>query len=101
MNGRYDTQHNDIQHNDIQRNVTQHYDIQHNDTQQKGLIWSTQHKWHSAYSVLSAIMLNVVMLSAVKPSVVAPHKLPNFDFQCQSKFVLMELLWVKNIGQRR
>jgi hypothetical protein len=30
-----------------------HYDIQHKDTQnndtlQKGLIWGTQHKWHSA-----------------------------------------------------
>jgi hypothetical protein len=59
----YDIQHNDILHNDSQHNDIQHNDILHNDTQQDGLIWDTQHKhkWHSAYSVSSAIMLSVAI----------------------------------------
>ncbi len=47
----------DIQHNDVWNNDTQHYDIQYNDTQLKGVIYETQHKWHSLYMSLSIAIL--------------------------------------------
>ncbi len=52
---RHVIQHNDTQHCDIHHNDTEQkahsittLNIQHNYTQDKGLIWDTQHKWHSA-----------------------------------------------------
>ncbi len=43
-----DIQYNDIRHNDIQHNDIQHNDIQHSDTQNKGVVYDTEHNWHSA-----------------------------------------------------
>ncbi len=90
-NGHHDTQHKDTQHNEIQ----------HNDTQHKGHIRGTQHKRHSATTmlchlaechyaechILFIIMLNVIILSVIMLNVAAPpielvKKWSNFLLYC-------------------
>ncbi len=81
----------------IRRRDIEHNDTQHNDTQHKGLIWDTQHTWHSAYRALSKMALNlecwytecrdlfiIIMLSVVMLNVVAPNDVCNKLF-CEYK----------------
>jgi len=71
---------------DIHHNYTQHNDIEHYDTQHKGLICDTQHTWHLALlchyaeccyaecRILFFIMMNVIKLSVIMVSGVAPWR---------------------------
>ena len=52
-----DTKHNEIQNNDAQYNHTQHDKIKNNDAQHNNKIRNTQHKRHSASSVVVLSML--------------------------------------------
>jgi hypothetical protein len=70
---RHNTQHDDTQYKDNQRNDSQRNNTQHNDILYKGIICNIRHNNTQHNDIHDIIMLNAIMLSAGKQSVILQY----------------------------